>query len=67
MNMYLTKDAALNLSQEYTRTLIDRRYVQGKANPCLFYHPTTKVAVRVHGDDFVTVRKKEDIKQQGNL
>ena len=37
MSMYGTRDAALNWSLEYASTLLASGYVQGKANPCLFY------------------------------
>jgi hypothetical protein len=62
MSMYGTRDAALNWSQEYTRTLVESGFVQGSSNPCLFQHPITKVAVMVHGDDFVAVAREEDLK-----
>ena len=55
MIMYGTRDAAFNWSQECTRTLVNSGYVRGGANPCFFQHPITKVAVMVHGDDFVAV------------
>ena len=55
MSMYGTRDAALNWATEYTQTLLDDGFLQGKSNPCLFRHPTTDVAVMVHGDDFVAV------------
>ena len=55
MSMYGTRDAALNWSSEYTSTLLKDGFVQGRANPCLFRHPVTDVAVMVHGDDFVAV------------
>ena len=63
MSMYGTRDAALNWSQEYTRTLMKSGYVQGSANPCLFHHPVIKVAGMVHGDDFVAVGREEDLKE----
>ena len=55
VSMYGTRDAALNWFQECTRSLVNSGYVQGGANPCFFQHPITKVAVMVHGDDFVAV------------
>ena len=55
MSMYGTRDAALNWATEYTQTLLDDGFLQGKSNPCLFRHPTTDVAIMVHGDDFVAV------------
>ena len=55
MSMYGTRDAALNWSAEYTEVLRQDGYRQGTANPCLFVHPTTDVAIMVHGDDFIAV------------
>jgi len=55
MSMYGTRDAALNWSSEYSDTLIADGFVQGRSNPCLFWNPSTDVAVMVHGDDFVAV------------
>ena len=57
-----TRDAALNWSQEYTRTLISSGYVQGRASPCLFHHPSTKVAVLVPTSDFVAVGNKASLR-----
>jgi hypothetical protein len=49
MSMYGTRDAALNWALEYGDTLCAAGYIQGKANPCLFY------SIMVHGDDFFAV------------
>ena len=57
MSTHGTRDAALNWSEECTRTLVNCGYLQGSANPCLFQQPIIKVAVMVHGDDFVAVGK----------
>ena len=62
MSMYGTRDAALNWSMEYTSTLLASGFVQGKASPCLFHHPQKQVAVMVHGDDFIAVGSKENVK-----
>ena len=61
MSMYGTRDAALNWAAEYTSTLIADGYVQGRANPCFFWHPKTDVAIMVHGDDFVAVGSAESL------
>ena len=55
MSMYGTRDAALNWSTEYTKTLTESGYVQGRASPCLFYNVKLDVAIMVHGDDFVAI------------
>ena len=61
-SMYGTRDAAVNWSDEYTETLAKDGYKQGRANPCFFWHPSTKGAVMVHGDDFVAVGSDESLK-----
>ena len=53
--MYGTRDAALNWALEYGDTLRAAGYIQGKANPCLFYKKEIRVSIMVHGDDFVAV------------
>ena len=55
MSMYGTRDAALHWSTEYSDTLIESGYIQGKSNGCLFHHPQKGVSILVHGDDFVAV------------
>ena len=64
MSMYGTRDAALNWSTEYTSTLKDDGYVQGKASSCLFRHPKTGVVIMVHGDDFVAVGTRGSLEQK---
>ena len=55
MNVYGTRDAALNWALEYGDTRRAAGYEQGKANLCLFYNFELDVSVMVHGDDFVAV------------
>ena len=59
--MYGTRDAALNWSLEYAATLRAAGFVQGKANPCLFFNESLNVAVMVHGDDFVAVGPRKNL------
>ena len=63
VSMYGTRDAALNWATEYGDTLKAAGYKQGIANPCLFWNPSTQVAIMVHGDDFVAVGEPEDLKE----
>ena len=56
-SMYGTRDAAINWHDEYSSQLVDVGFVQGKASPCTFYHPTRRVRIVVHGDDYVWVGK----------
>ena len=57
------QDAATNLAEESTATLIENGFVQGKAKAYLFYNPKTDTAVMVHGDDFVAVGKSAGLKK----
>ena len=61
MSMYGTRDAALNWSLEYSKTLTEAGYTQGKSNSCLFHNADLDVAVMVHGDDFIGVGPDEKL------
>ena len=63
MSMYGTRDAALNWAKEYGETLRAAGFVQGRANPCLFYNRKISVSVMVHGDDFVAVGPEQHLRQ----
>ena len=63
MSMYGTRDAAVNWALEYTATLRKNGFKQGRANPCLFYNAVTQVSIMVHGDDFVAVGRRGNLKQ----
>ena len=62
LSMYGTRDAAMNWSAEYTKTLLADGCEQCKSNPCLFRHPKTKVMIMVHGDDFVAIGHDTNLK-----
>ena len=62
MSMYETRDAALNWANEYSSTLQADGYRRGRANPCLFWHPSKKAAVMIHGDDFISVGNEGRLK-----
>ena len=53
--MYGTRDAGAIWESCYTKCLVDLGFQQGVASPCCFYHPTWKVSVVVHGDDFTAL------------
>ena len=53
-SMYGTRDAAQNWHNEYKQHLVDAGFHQGKASPCIFYHPEKKIRSYVHGDDCVS-------------
>ena len=50
--MYGTRDAAQNWECEYVDFMLSIGFSQGRATPCMFYHPVREVRVVVHGDDF---------------
>ena len=61
-SMYGTTDAAQNWEFEYTRVYVEvLGFVQGKSNPCVFYHPKKKIRSEVHGDDFINVGSRESL------
>ena len=37
-------------------------FIQGKSNPCIYYHEARDLRVEVHGDDFTSVGPFESIK-----
>jgi len=51
-SMYGTHDAAYNWEEEYTKFMIKNGFIQGKSNPCLFYHPGKDIRAVIYGDDF---------------
>ena len=63
--MYGTRDAGRNWALEYEDTLRAAGYVQGKANPCLFYKKANGVAVMVHRDDSVAVGPEAHLAETG--
>ena len=63
LSMYGTRDAAQNWALEYASTLVSLGFKQGLASPCHFFHPTRKLRTAVHGDDFVTVGPKSELKK----
>ena len=53
--MYGTRDAGAIWESCYSTCLVNLGFTQGTASPCCFYHPTWKVSVVVHGDDFTAL------------
>ena len=52
-SMYGTRDAAVNWEAFYVSTLAEVEFQVRKYSTCLFWHPTRRLRVWVHGDDFV--------------
>ena len=60
-HMYGTRRAADGWQTEYATAMISFGFRQGRASPCLFWHPERRLAVSVHGDDFTTTGEKRNI------
>jgi hypothetical protein len=60
-HMYGTRRAADGWQDEYSTRLREAGFTQGMASPCVFFHPTRRVAVSVHGDDFTATGSKRDL------
>ena len=60
MSLYGTRDAAANFQDEVKRFMCSIGYVQGRYNPCTFWHPEKELRTMVHGDDFVSAGAAED-------
>ena len=61
-SMYGTRDAAINWHHEYSQQLVANGFVQGRATPCVIFRPRRRIRMVVHGDDYVSVGKEEDLK-----
>ena len=60
-SMYGTRDAAQNWYREYSGRLKDMGFTQGKASPCVFHHEPRGIRTYVHGDDYVSTAKSEQL------
>ena len=50
--MYGTRDAAQNWEADYTELMMNIGFQQGRASPCVFWHPEKGIRAVIHGDDF---------------
>ena len=53
--LYGTRDAGHIWEAKYGDELVKMGFIQGKASPCCFHHPTWLVSLVVHGDDFTAL------------
>ena len=60
-SLYGTRDAAVNFQEEVAKFMKIIGYTEGKYNPCTYWHEKRKLRTLVHGSDFVTVGKREDV------
>ena len=59
MSLYWTRDAAMNWQEEVAREMKKWGFKRGRYNPCLYWHPQSGLMTLVHGDDFVSVGRKD--------
>lgn len=60
-SMYGTRDAAMNWQAEYSQRLVDNGFKQGLVTPCVSHHPGRGIRTLVHGDDYVSIGKPEQL------
>ena len=59
---YGTQDASRNWELEIRRVMVDvLGFVQGRSNPCLYWHQGKDIQVEVHGDDFTALAVYETL------
>ena len=61
-SLYGTRDAAANWERQILNDLTSLGFVRGMATPCVFFHPQRNLRVSVHGDDFTTLGKIDDLR-----
>ena len=61
-SLYGTRDAAVNFQNEVKRLMTKLGFIQWNYNASLYYNPSTDVKAMVHGDDFVAVGDREEIR-----
>lgn len=61
-SLYGTRDAPLNWEITIREEMMKLGFIQGKSNPCIYYHPKRQIRTVVHGDDFTSVASYEDLK-----
>ena len=59
--VYGTRDAGLLWEDTYAACLQSMGFIRGVANPCCFHHPQRGLTLVVHGDDFSTLGRREDL------
>ena len=61
MSLYGTRDAAINFQREVSKFMRSIGFRQGKYNPCTYWHPERDIKTLVHGDDFVSRMRRQDV------
>ena len=63
MSLYGTRDAATNWQKEVAKEMSKWGFERGKYNPCLYWHRKWNIQTLIHGDDFVSVGNRDDIRK----
>ena len=60
-SLYGTRDAAINFQKEVRKVMGNNGFSNGRYNVSTYYNQTRGLRTMVHGDDFVTVGKLEEV------
>ena len=63
MSLYGTRDAATNLQKDVAKEMTKWGFERGNYNPCLYWHRRWNIQTLIHGDDFVSVGNRDDIRK----
>ena len=61
LNLYGTRDAAMDWSNRYTKLLQRIGLIQGKSSPCNFHHPDKNIVTNVHGYESTSTNRRYDL------
>lgn len=64
--MYGTRDVAKSWCDEYASQMIKIGFRQGKASPCIIYREDKGIRTYVHGEDYVSTGKPEQLRWNFN-
>ena len=60
-SLYGTRDAAANFQEEVRLVMEKAGFKQSAYSPSVYFHPQRNIMTLVHGDDFITVGKREQV------
>lgn len=61
LSMYGARDAATNWNAAYQKQMVAMKFASGRVAPCMFWNGENKIRNMVHGDDFFSVGRKQDV------
>eukprot|EP00973_Karenia_brevis_P033097 4567309-Karenia_brevis.AAC.1 len=62
VSMYGTRQAAQNWQSCVIKLMEKNGFIPAKSSPCMFWHRGRDITSMVHGDDFFTAGREEDLK-----